>query len=123
MWVYKIETGELFDCSGALVSKGYSGHGDGVNNDAEENIKNVGPIPEGEYTIGAVNYHSAHGPLVMPLIPKEGTETFGRSGFLMHGDLKSAPGQHLASLGCIIMDFSTRAAVARSADKDLRVIA
>lgn len=123
MNIFKQSTGDLFDCTGAVIGKGYSGHGAGVNNPDMQDKHDVGPIPQGEYTIGAVNYHSSHGPLVMPLIPKEGTETFGRSGFLMHGDLKSAPGEHLASLGCIIMDFSTRAAIARSTDRDLKVIA
>jgi hypothetical protein len=42
-----------------------------------------------------------HGPYVLRLEPASGTDTFGRSGFLMHGDSKKSPG--CAFEGCVIM--------------------
>lgn len=123
MFIFKQSNGDLWDCSGAVIGTGYSGHGEGLNNPAMQNIPDVGPIPQGMYRIGQAYGHTEHGPLVMQLIPFPENEMFGRSAFLMHGDLKSAPGKHEASKGCIIMDFSTRAAVARSADRELKVIA
>jgi hypothetical protein len=104
---------------------GYSGHGAGVNNPAMQADRDVGPIPRGFYEIGQAFDHPTRGPLVMRLMPRPGTDTFGRSGFLIHGDLKSAPGKHLASLGCIVLDHDLRARIAAavaSGDRLLQVI-
>ena len=48
-----------------------------------------------------------HGPYVLRLTAKDHTETFVRSGFLMHGDSKSAP--RTASHGFVIMPRRQRA--------------
>ena len=122
MFIYKVSTGELTAANGT-VSKGYSGAaGIGKNNPAEEDVKNVGPIPEGEYTIQGPPFDTpTHGPFVMRLIPKATNDMHGRSGFLMHGDSIKRPGT--ASQGCIIMGFAIRHAVWESGDRDLTVIA
>lgn len=120
MWTYSQTSGEL-KRDGSLVGIGYSGHGAGVNNPDLESVHDVGPVPRGLWIIGAQEEHSTHGPCVMPLSPKEGTDTLGRSEFLMHGDLLAHPGERLASLGCIIMPKYVREQVAASPDRDLEV--
>ncbi len=123
MWTYKQQSGELIDRNGATVATGYSGHGDGVNNPAMQSIPDVGPIPQGVWTIGAPCDTEAHGPYVLTLTPAAGTDTFGRDGFLMHGDLIGQVGQFQASEGCIIMPPDIRHQVWNSGDHTLQVIA
>ncbi len=45
---------------------------------------------------------------------------FGRSGFLIHGDSVSHPGE--ASEGCIILDRNVRETIANDDDKYLVVV-
>ena len=98
---------------------GYSGHGDGFNNPDMESVKGVGPLPRGRYTIGP-SYDDPHlGPCVMHLDPVEGTNTFGRSLFRIHGD--NAALNHTASDGCIIMGPAARRVISASADRELVV--
>jgi len=120
MYTYSQSTGVLAR-NGAAVGHGYSGHGAGRNNPAMQAAPNVGPIPQGQYKIGPPfdTPPSAHGPHVMRLIQAPGTDTFGRDGFLMHGDNP----QHDASEGCIIMPPDVRNAVSASGDTDLTVTA
>lgn len=119
-WVYSQSTGELRR-DGILIGVGYSGHGDGLNDPADQQVRNVGPIPQGMYTIGPAFTHPAAGPVTMRLTPGPKTETFGRDGFLIHGD--SASQDHSASRGCIIMPRVVRAAVSASKDTALKVTA
>src|SRR5262249_50933121 len=87
---------------GVFMGFGYSGHPpDGVNNPAKEDVANVGPIPRGKWYIGQFVDKPHLGPCVAPLIPDSSTQTFGRSGFYIHGD--NAQGNHSASDGCIIL--------------------
>ena len=60
------------------------------------------------------------GPLCLRLEPARGTDTHGRSAFLIHGDSKSQPGT--ASEGCIILPPTVRAAISASNDRDLEVV-
>ena len=117
---YRRSPAQLFNSEGILVGEGYSGHDEGKNNPSLENVHNVGPIPRGRYDIGEPFNSPEHGPLAMPLTPQPGTDTFGRSGFLMHGDSIEHPGE--ASLGCIIMPHDVRELVANGADKELQVV-
>lgn len=118
-WVYEQQTGKL--TRNDFVSYGYSGHGEGKNNPALQNVKNVGPIPKGNWTIQGPPFDTeGHGPYVMRLIPQDGTEVFGRSGFLMHGDNVHTPGT--ASEGCVIMPPLTRQTVWKSGDYNLEVV-
>lgn len=121
-WVYSQALGVLNDASGALSGTGYSGHGIGLNNPDYQNVPDVGPIPQGSYAIDAPIDSPTHGPYVLPLTPLNGTETFGRSGFLIHGDEVQHVGEHLASLGCIIMPRSVRELIWASSDHTLEVI-
>lgn len=121
MWIYVQSTGRLY-LSGALVATGYSGNGDGKNSPAHEAVKSVGPIPAGRWRIVGEPFDSAaNGPFCLRLSPNHGTETHGRSGFLIHGDSLSHPGT--ASRGCIILPRSIRRAIWESVDTDLLVIA
>jgi hypothetical protein len=120
VWTYKQTGGEL-DLDGAEVGAGYSGHGDGLNNPEMQNVRNVGPIPQGTWTIGSPVDPPDHlGPLAMPLTHVSGDE-FGRDDFFIHGD--NAAGNHSASDGCIIMSHTIRQQIADSDDHDLQVVA
>ena len=118
-WTYSQTTGKL-SLGETTFGCGYAGFGEGVNNHADQGIPTIGPIPVGTYTIGPASTHPAAGPLTMRLIPQDGTDTLGRSGFLMHGDNQAM--NHTASHGCIIMPHSVRAMVAASNDRTLIVV-
>lgn len=119
-WTYSQKTGELQQ-DGEHVASGYSGAGPGKNNSALQTVPNVGPIPQGDWTIiGPPINTDEHGPYVLRLKPEAGTQTFGRSGFLMHGDSKESPGS--ASHGCVILPRTIREQVWNSGDRDLQVV-
>jgi len=103
--LYKQKTGQLFR-GDSLLAVGYSGAGEGKNSPLAQHVPNVGPIPAGAYNIGSLSDSAAHGPVAIHLLPVAGTEMFGRSAFLIHGDSVSAPGT--ASQGCIIMSRPVR---------------
>ena len=118
-WRYSQATGKL-EHDGQYVATGYSGHGAGVDNPAMQYVAGVGPIPCGRYSIGEP-HDSAHvGPFAMDLTPMPGTDTHGRSAFLMHGDNASV--NHTASHGCLVFMRPTRTLVARSGDATLEVM-
>jgi hypothetical protein len=116
-WLYRIETGWLGH-DALRVGSGYSGRDEGRNNPKMIAVQGVGPIPIGKYSIGPAYDHPHLGPCVMNLDPLEGTNTFGRSLFRIHGDNS----QHDASHGCIVIGPALRKAVAASKDKILEVI-
>lgn len=119
-WVYHQSNGRI-EQDGVLVDVGYSGHGEGKNNPEMESVHDVGPIPRGHWKIvGPPVTHPKLGPYVLDIEPKKGTETFGRTGFHIHGDSKTAPGT--ASHGCIVAARATRIFVWTSGDTDLEVV-
>lgn len=119
MWTYNSANGNLSH-NGALVGTGYSGHNEGMNNPALQNVRMVGPIPQGSWTIGHFfDDPGGKGPIVCHLTPAEGTVTFGRGGFMIHGDNSEA--DHTASEGCIILARPLREAVQASEDAELLV--
>ena len=121
MWTYAQKTGDLLQNSQRLAT-GYSGFDNGKNNPAMQAVHDVGPIPQGAWTIVGPPFNTAeHGPFVLRLQPADETNTFGRDGFLMHGDSIQAPGT--ASRGCIIMPRTAREQVWNSGDTDLQVVA
>lgn len=125
-WIYKQRTGELWDPKGVTVAHGYAGgdcgkRPDGVNNPALENVPCVGPLPAGVYEIGTPRDSAHLGPFAIPLMPRIGTETFGRSGFFIHGDKVGGPPQS-ASEGCIILPRAIRELIAVSLVKTLTVV-
>jgi hypothetical protein len=120
MWTYAQKTGNLLQ-DGKLVATGYSGGGEGKNDPSMQAVHDVGPIPQGNWTISGPPINTAeHGPFVLTLTANQGTNLFGRSGFLMHGDSVTAPGT--ASKGCIIMPRTAREQVWNSGDTDLEVV-
>lgn len=120
-WRYYVVTHQLFAPNNTMLSaEMYSGDGAGKNNPAFAQMKNVGPIPAGKYSIGHPFDSPDHGPHCLPLLPIEGTDTHGRAGFLMHGDSVKAPGT--ASKGCIIAPRYVRDRVSESDDKVLEVV-
>ena len=119
-WSFQQSTGYIRNPEYEFVFEGYSGCGKGKNNPAMQNVKNVGVIPLGYYTIGEA-YKDAHkGQLTMTLTPDSDNEMYGRSGFLIHGDSIANPGT--ASEGCIIANFQTRQMISLSECKRLQVI-
>lgn len=120
-WSYAQKTGEIQQ-DGKPVATGYSGAGPGKNNPEMERVPNIGPIPQGNWTIAGPPIDTAnHGPYVLTLKPEADTQTFGRTGFLMHGDSIESPG--CASQGCVIMPRPIREQVWKSGDRDLQVVA
>jgi hypothetical protein len=121
MWRYVQSTGELYEPTGTLHSRGYSGRGTAKNDPAKQCVVDQGPIPRGDYTIKGAIDHPQLGPVSMPLSPDAANNMCGRSAFYIHGDSSSHPGQ--ASDGCVIMSpRHVREAIDESADKALRVI-
>ena len=119
MWVYSQSTGQLSKDSLAVVC-GYSGCKDGKNNPECQDDKNLGPIPQGMWTLTECFDSTKHGPYCIRLEPAEGTITFGRDGFLIHGDSINHPGE--ASEGCIILPRRFREQVWESFDTQLEVV-
>lgn len=120
MWTYAQKTGDLLHNSQPIAT-GYSGFDTGKNNPAMQAVSNMGPIPQGDWTIVGPPVNSpSHGPFVLRLEPAADTKTFGRDGFLMHGDSIPSPG--CASHGCIIMPRVVREQVWASGDTQLEVV-
>ena len=120
MWQFNITGGELIEPDGTLGGIGYSGYGPGVDNPDDEHIPDVGPIPEGQYTIGTFfDDPGGKGPVVCHLNPMPGTDTLGRSCFMIHGD--NSEHNQTASHGCIILARHLREAIRDSGDTLLQV--
>lgn len=129
MWTFAQRGGELLH-DGKLEGRGYSGwdDGDGVPEPGEgkgdpsaQEQRSVGPIPRGRYHIGPMFFHQSKGRYVMRLTPLPGTNTFGRSHFLIHGDSVRRPGA--GSEGCIVLARALRILVGESRDHLLEVVA
>lgn len=118
-WTYSQHNGRIYH-DGSLVGIGYAGKDDGKDNPAAQNLVGIGPIPRGTYTIGAPFTHPHAGVYTLRLAPQSGTNTFGRSGFMMHGDSIEHPGH--ASDGCIIQNLMVRRQVWESGDHTLEVV-
>lgn len=122
MWTFIQDSGQLFK-DNILVDTGYSGHGEGLNNPAFEQVHDKGPIPVGDWLFEGPPYNDpAHGPYVLRIIPGPNTITYGRTGFLCHGDEKEHPGEYQASLGCMVAPRATRSRIWQSGDPKLEVI-
>lgn len=119
MWIYSQSSGNLWGDDGSLFATGYSGYGEGKNNPAQESVRNIGPIPRGDWVIAGVYDSGRIGPLAIKLAPS-GHDARARTYFRIHGDSAAHPGE--ASKGCIILGRNTRQAVIDSKDKIVRVI-
>ena len=124
-FVYEQATGKLFRRSPGLalelVAQGYSGRSIGLNAPDAQHVPGVGPIPRGDYRIDEPRRHVRLGPLALPLVPVLQGLMGGRSGFYIHGDNRHA--NRSASSGCIILERSVRALIARSRPATLTVVA
>jgi hypothetical protein len=105
-YMYEQATGELLDETNNVVAKGYAGREAGKNNPDMQNVKGIGPLPRGWYTVEAPQDHPTVGKYAMRLIPDAGNEMYGRNSFFMHGDSSEHPG--LASHGCIVLPRAQR---------------
>lgn len=120
-WQYEQASGRFLDPTGTLLAKGYSGQPPHVNDATAQSLHDLGPIPQGMWqAVELIPESTTHGPFVIRLEPYSETETFGRSGFMIHGDSKSQPGY--ASMGCIILSKDIRELFWSSQDHDLQVV-
>lgn len=119
-WRFSQSSGALANDEGLIIGMGYSGHGAGLFNPGMQMIPDVGPIPEGLWTIGPAQTEPVMGPLVMALTPDPMTDTFSRTGFYLHGDNSSL--DHSASCGCIVASRDIRQQLAVSTDRRLQVV-
>ncbi len=119
MWTFRVSdsSGDLLH-DGKPVGRGYAGRPFARNDVTREQEHDVGPIPRGLWTILGPPT-ADHGPFVLHLSPKKHTNTFGRGGFLIHGDSFSKPGT--ASEGCIVLPRPVREAIWESDDANLEV--
>lgn len=117
-WLYESSSGWL-SRKGSRLARGYSGAPGAVNDPAQQSLHDAGPIPEGIWMMGEPRDTVEHGPFAIPLVAMAGTETFGRSDFMVHGDSKEHPGA--ASKGCIIMPRFARERLVESGEKLLEV--
>jgi RHS repeat-associated protein len=122
-WVYSQSTGRLSyvdaDGNSTYVGSGYSGYGPGLNNPAMQNVQNIGPLPQGDYTIGP---QQDNGSLrqSMRLTPNPSNQMFNRWGFLIHGPHDHD--NHDSSNGCPVLNKSIRDKIASSGDSCFKVV-
>ena len=124
-WTFEQSTGKLYAPDGELMATGYAGgncgeNPEGINNPSLQNIRSVGPLPQGLYTHVEAVEGSKLGPFAIPLIPEPDNEMFGRGGFYMHGD--NFKGNRSASEGCIIMPRAIRLSFYNSDDGQIKVV-
>jgi len=117
-WLYEQVSGRMVSQDGEIIASGYSGAGNGRNNPTEENIQEVGPIPEGFYDMLEPIDSGKLGPYAIPLIPDAENNMLGRSNFYIHGDNAT----HTASEGCIILARFARERLWQSGDHRLQVV-
>ena len=121
-WTYSQSSGKLIPPYGTSFYQGYSGaKPDGYNNPSMQDTHDIGPIPQGWYTLDEPIEGTEHGPYAIPLIPDDTNEMFGRSGFYCHGDDIADPGH--ASEGCLIQPKVARVAMWTGPDHRLQVVA
>ena len=119
-WKYDRASCLFFNPAGSLLGKVYSGKGTGLNNPLWEDVHDIGPIPKGSWSIGKFFNDPEKGPDVCHLTPYDGIETFGRSGFMIHGDNQLM--NFSASEGCIVAARFIRVAIMNNACDILEVI-
>ncbi|WKZ93841.1 DUF2778 domain-containing protein [Chimaeribacter arupi] len=116
-WIYYQSSGKLYH-NHEFVEKGYAGRMTNKNNPDRQQVKGLGPLPQGEYKIEG--HTRSKGPMTIVLRQVSG-ETFGRGDFRIHGERKNGPAGW-ASEGCIIMKPSTRNRIINSNDNILVVM-
>src|SRR5580700_5502232 len=120
MYTYRQSTGVL-ERDGIPLLNCYAGHGDGINEPSMQDEHDVGPLPQGRYTMTAVIDSPHTGLATIILDPDPANQMFGRSGFRIHGDNSAL--NHTASDGCIIAGHAAdRIGIWNSGDHDLEVL-
>ena len=120
MWTFEQLTGRLINDAGDVIGIGYAGKGAGKNNPQLQNVEDIGPLPQGMYTIGAPVNDSVVGRFAMRLWPAQENQMFNRANFFIHGDNPKHIGQ--SSDGCIIMSLDVRQQLWNSKDHLLKVV-
>lgn len=120
MLKYVQRSGYLYDALGRIIGIGYAGRGVGKNNPLMQDVKGIGPLPCGRYTIQAPHDHAVVGKYAMALIPDPTNDMYQRNSFYLHGDDVENPGS--ASHGCIVMSRAVREKVWTGVDHTLEVI-
>jgi len=100
----------------------------GKNNPSAQAIPNIGPLPQGFYTIKWLTAEEAKpyahlGPNIAMLIPDKGNTMFGRSGFFCHGAAKDLKLRGQESRGCPVLPPVQRQAVKDTGETRLEVVA
>lgn len=116
---YQITTGKVW-LDNVLIGKAYSGKKEAIGQTDKENVKGVGPIPEGDWHISNWTSDGHLGPVISRLTPIDVPKLYGRSGFYIHGDNKSV--NFSASNGCIIMNRKMREKIRDSKASVIKVI-
>ena len=98
---------------------GYAGRDRGRNNPSFEAVRNIGPLPRGDYSVRLEPHRKFRAP-AFRLHPVSGTVMHGRSGFWIHGDSLIQPGN--ASHGCIILSAAARGWVEHYQVRHLEVL-
>lgn len=114
-------SGLVTDEAGNHVALGWSGNHDGKGNPTMQDVRCVGPLPQGLYRVGPWHDHPHLGPMVAALTQIEG-ETYGRDAFFMHGPAaidSERYGQE--SMGCIVVPRVGRQRVHDLAPEFIRV--
>jgi RHS repeat-associated protein len=130
-WVIHQGTGQIqhVDANGNVTDTGtgYAGHGDGLNNPAMQGVPNIGPLPQGSYTIEPqrdnVTGSGTSLPGSMRLDPNPGTDMHGRAGFLIHGPHEND--RQDSSNGCPVANRGIRNQIGQGVaggDNQLRVV-
>jgi len=129
MVIYSQSTG-LMTKDGAEFAHGFAGndsrpgvnpnHIHGYNNPDAQNKPGIGPLPQGLYRIDHWDdEHPGLGPIVAILV-QIGGESYGRSGFRIHG--MSATDPRNSSEGCICLPHDARVALRASGETLVQVV-
>lgn len=121
-WTFSQSTGLVANPEGIAIGRGYAGKGPGMDNPAMQDVRDVGPLPQGWYTMNApVDHPESVGAFAIPLLPDPENEMDGRSDFYIHGD--NPEGNHSASDGCIVLPYTIRQEIVDSGNNRLEVVA
>lgn len=94
----------------------------GLNAPDMDNVKCVGPLPRGWYTIGKPVTHKTLGPVCMFLQPDAANDMHGRSAFYIHGWATNPAKKWQSSEGCICLPNIARVAISASGFTRLEVV-
>lgn len=121
--VFEQGSGYVYQGS-TVIAEGWAGRYAGKNNPALQGASTIGPLPQGNYTIGDWQAnHGKLGPMVAPLLPDPANEMFGRFGFYIHGPDMDPVGYGKESEGCIVLPHADRQKVKDTGETSLQVVA